>query len=195
MIRVFTREHADAVADLHLKYLTGLLSDLGKYVVRSFYLGAAESPYAIARVYESGGKVTGFVLGSVSSGKLRKEIFRKRILQTLIGTSLGVLRKPKLAQLMWASRKDRDTSYDRGSAELIYIAVDREQRSGGIGRQLVVEFGSELLSAGVNAYELSVDADNVAAISFYERLGFRKTGQYREFGRDHTRLKTTLGPE
>ena len=193
MIKVFTREHVEAVSELHLKYLTGLLSELGSLAVRSFYLGVADSQCAIARVYESEGRVTGFVLGASSAEMLRKEILRRRFVHTVFGIGLGVLRKPRLLRFVFGSRTIQYANYDRTSAELIYLAVDREQRSEGIGKLLVKEFGKELRSSGINGYDLSVDAGNTAAILFYERLGFKRIGRYREYDADHFRLRVTLG--
>lgn len=192
MIKAFAREHVEAVADLHLRYLTGLLRDLGNHAVRSFYLGAADSELTVARVFESEGRVQGFVLGSVEPGRLRKEIVKSHFIQTVLSTSMGVIRRPKLIHSILISRRDRDSNFDPGAAELIYLAVDKGQRSAGVGKQLVEEFGRELQSSGVVAFELSVDADNVAATAFYERLGFQRIGQYREFGTDHFRFRKTL---
>ena len=44
-------------------------------------------------------------------------------------------------------------------------------------------------AAAVTSYELSVDEDNADAALFYEKLGFRVVGRYREFGAVHRRYR------
>jgi ribosomal protein S18 acetylase RimI-like enzyme len=82
--------------------------------------------------------------------------------------------------------------FDPHTAELIYLAVDGNQRSSGIGQQLVEHFSQKLSESGLTAYELSVDADNQDAIKFYDRLGFVEVSRYREFGIDHKRYRMVL---
>ena len=77
-------------------------------------------------------------------------------------------------------------------AELMYLAVDQDERSSGVGQQLVEHFSQKLSDSGVTAYELSVDTDNENAIRFYDRLGFVEVNRYREFGIEHNRYRLEL---
>jgi ribosomal protein S18 acetylase RimI-like enzyme len=61
-----------------------------------------------------------------------------------------------------------------------------------VGRTLVDAFSERMRTAGAPHYDLSVDDDNEAAIAFYERLHFRITGKYREFGKLHRRYRLSL---
>ena len=134
----------------------------------------------------------GFVLGSAHPQKLRREILTHSYFKTLAGIGSGVMRKPSTLRLLLSSLRPGDKDYNSQAAELKYMAVDQNQRSSGIGRQLVEHFSQKLIESGAGAYELSVDADNHQAIGFYERLGFVEVCRYREFGIDHKRYRMEL---
>jgi ribosomal protein S18 acetylase RimI-like enzyme len=87
-----------------------------------------------------------------------------------------------------------DGAYDPQVPELTYLATAEHHRGSGIGRQLVDAFDTAMRERGAPAFELSVDEDNQAAIAFYERLGFRLSGKYREFGIVHRRYRRELNP-
>ena len=97
-----------------------------------------------------------------------------------------------LAPLVGSLRGSGKRDYDRGAAELMYLAVSSETRGRGIGERLVEAFTEEMRNAGVQAYELSVDEGNESAAAFYERLGFVPRGRYREFGRFHRRYRLEI---
>ncbi len=56
--------------------------------------------------------------------------------------------------------------------EIYVIAVDPDFRGRGLGPQLTLAGLEHLSQRGISAALLYVDADNVAAVSMYERLGF-----------------------
>jgi RimJ/RimL family protein N-acetyltransferase len=74
---------------------------------------------------------------------------------------------------------------DRSVPELTYIVASEPGR--GLGRSLLGAFAAGLLERGTKRFELSVDEGNPGAIAFYERTGFRRVGEYEEFGRRHFR--------
>jgi len=140
---------------------------------------------------EEGGLV-GFVLGSANPQHLRREILTNSFFQTILGTCSVVVRKPSTFRLLLSSFFLGNEGFDPRTAELIYLAVDGNQRSSGIGKQLVEHFSQKLSELSVTAYELSVDADNQKAINFYDRLGFVETSRYREFGIHYKRYRLEL---
>ena len=189
------RRHAKAVARLHCASVKGLLSDLGPRAATAFYAGCATARSARAFVGVEEEAVVGFVLGSVSPASIRQESMRENPVATLSGLGLGIVRRP--ATLRWLLRSFRgpdEGNYDARVAELTYIAIAPESRSLGLGGRLVEAFSQAMQEAGASAYELSVDDDNRRAIGFYERLGFRQVGLYREFGTLHRRLRLELSP-
>jgi len=64
-----------------------------------------------------------------------------------------------------------------GEAELLNMAVDREYRRKGLGSKLLAAAANEAAEQQAKRMYLEVRASNLAAISFYERHGFRKNGQ------------------
>jgi ribosomal protein S18 acetylase RimI-like enzyme len=101
----------------------------------------------------------------------------------------AVCRRPRSLQWVidgWRGPRGR---YDEGAPELTYLAVASRRRRGGIGRRLVEAFTVAMTSKGASAYELSVDDDNASAVEFYENLGFRLVGQYRQFDGAHRRYR------
>ena len=185
--------HVDAVARLHSKSLTGLLRDLGPAAIRAFYLGAIKSDYAIAFVVLEQGILQGFVFGSTTPALLKRDILKNSFFETYLSTRLGVLRSPSTLISLWnRTWGSGERSYNAQAAELTYLAVDEETRTAGLGQRLVDGFGQALVERGVSAYELSVDADNGPAISFYHRLGFLRVGEYQEFGIKHLRYRLDL---
>lgn len=183
-------EHVDDVARLHCAELTGLLSKLGFRAARAFYSGCTGSRLAVGFVATEGGEIAGFVLGSSDPGNLRRDVLRRNPAGVATGTLAGLMAHPSAAPwLLRSLRPGGDAAYDRRAAELIYLAVAPGARGGGLGRELVGAFAAALGREGIDAFELSVDEDNPGAIRFYESLGMRRVGLYREFGRLHARYR------
>ena len=63
--------------------------------------------------------------------------------------------------------------YDGHRGWVNYLAVDPEQRRGGLGRALMAEVETRLRALGCPKLNLQVRDDNVAALAFYDRLGFQ----------------------
>ena len=189
----FCREHVAEAARLHCAGLTGLLSRLGLPAARAFYSGCVMSGSAHALVALDGGALLGHVLGSVHPDRLSGDVLRANPFGVLAGVGYGAVRHPSvLPWLVKHRRGPHEGSYDRAGAELTYLAVAPDSRGRGIGRDLVDAFTEAMREAGVSAYELSVDDDNRAAISLYERMAFEPVGRYREFGIMHRRYRLSL---
>jgi ribosomal protein S18 acetylase RimI-like enzyme len=185
--------HIREVARLHCETLTGLLTELGEPAARSFYAGAVRVSSARGLVDVEGGTVRGFVFGSVRPADLKKEIFRRNPFGTAASVLRGSLRKPAAFRFLLKSFKGPDDgAYDSACAELTYLAVAPDSRKSGAGRRLVDAFSAAMRDARVKSYELSVDDDNAGAIRFYETLGFKLVGRYREFGIAHGRYRLEL---
>jgi len=76
------------------------------------------------------------------------------------------------------------------------VAVAPQHRRRGIGTALLSAVTHGLIEEGVEQIHLEVRKGNTAAISFYERMGFRVSSEIRRYyadGEDAWVLKQTLG--
>jgi ribosomal protein S18 acetylase RimI-like enzyme len=195
VVAPFRGEQLGRVAALHCRALPGLLSALGPAATAAFYAGYLSSPRCVAFVDEHEGTVRGFVLGSGEPEGMRRDALRRNGPGILLWTALGALRRPRALRLLaGAAAGPRDGGFDPRAPELTYIAVREDARGTGVGSALLTAFHAALLAQGVRRYELSVEADNEAAVTFYESRGLRRTGTYRQFGTVYRRYSLELPP-
>ena len=71
-------------------------------------------------------------------------------------------------------------------ARLYSIAVDPQQRGGGVARQLLSELERLTVEHGHLFMRLEVAAHNEAAIHLYQRTGYRVFGAYEDYYEDHS---------
>ena len=69
-------------------------------------------------------------------------------------------------------------------ADIHDIEVKTEYRGKGYGAKLMGLFLSEMGSRGVTVVTLEVRVDNVVAISFYEKFGFKRTAVRKGYYQD-----------
>ena len=193
MIEPLGPQHIGAVAALHRATLTGLLTELGTPATEAFYAGCVGTPLAIALVDLQESRLRGFVLGSSHPDVLRRDVLRNNPVGIVSALAVAALSRPAaiLSLITHVRRADHD-SIDLRAPDLTYLAVAPDTRHQGVGGSLVHAFSERIRATGVAAYELSVDDDNTAGIAFYERLGFRLTGRYREFGRPRRRYRLLM---
>ena len=193
MIAAMTKEHLAGVTRLHRANVSGLLQRLGETAILAYYRGAQTSGLAVGHVYLHEGAVAGFVFGSVHPDRLNRAVLRANPIGVLGGIVVGITTAP--SSLVWLLKSlsgPPSGAFDPRIPELTYLATDPAHRGQGIGERLVESFNVSLRGQGVVAYELSVDDDNAAGIGFYEKLGFRPIGRYREFGTEHRRYRIEL---
>lgn len=77
-------------------------------------------------------------------------------------------------------------------AEVLNLAVRAKQRRRGAGTALLAAALKELGSMGANSVYLEVRESNTAAIAFYERHGFAKTGRRKGYYRDPDEAAVTM---
>jgi ribosomal protein S18 acetylase RimI-like enzyme len=95
----------------------------------------------------------------------RKDIARKRRLQRelfLVGLEGGAI----VATVM--------AGYDGHRGWINYLAVDPAQRRKGLGRALMDQAECRLRELGCPKINLQVRRENLEAMAFYERIGFRE---------------------
>jgi len=73
---------------------------------------------------------------------------------------------------------------DRSRAHLISMWTAPTHRRRGVGRMLVNEVAAWAQGRGAEVLQLMVTSRNDAAMRFYERLGFRRTGRIEPYPND-----------
>ncbi len=66
-------------------------------------------------------------------------------------------------------------------AEILSLGVRRDVQGQGIGRRLVKALADALRAEGTGELYLEVAADNDAALTLYQRTGFREVGRRRRY--------------
>ncbi|MCG7844030.1 MAG: GNAT family N-acetyltransferase [Methanomassiliicoccales archaeon] len=72
-------------------------------------------------------------------------------------------------------------------ARILMLSVNRLYRNGGLGTLLTQEFFRECAKRGIRQISLEVRVSNLAAMKFYQRLGFfnvRRASRYYSDGED-----------
>jgi len=73
-----------------------------------------------------------------------------------------------------------------GQAEILNLAVDRDYRRAGLGDALLNRAREEFQRLQVDTVFLEVRESNLAAIRFYEKHGFAKSGERKHYYREPT---------
>lgn len=66
-------------------------------------------------------------------------------------------------------------------ADILNVAVVKELRGRGIGKQLMARLISEAKACGANTLTLEVDEQNAAAVSLYAGFGFKRAGVRKRY--------------
>jgi ribosomal-protein-alanine acetyltransferase len=80
-----------------------------------------------------------------------------------------------------------------GEVELLNMAVDAEHRRKGLGSKLLAAAAQEAEARQASRIYLEVRESNQAGISFYERHGFRKSGQRTGYYQNPTENAVLMG--
>jgi len=179
MICDMEERHAAVVAELHCRYLSGLLADLGKNVAKIFYEVASASEKGFGYVYMEDGRVLGFVFATVDHPGLYREVIRRGNVRLLSSAFFALLRNPRLIKEAISHLR---SGHRPSSPELSYIAVEERERGRGIGGALIERLNEGFRRRDIHYYELSVDRDNRIARKFYEDRSFVLRYEFSECG-------------
>ncbi len=165
---------AAAVAALHQAHLAGLLHDLGPAVAARFYRQALALPETVALVV--GEPAQGYVFGTTEADQFYRRVLRRSPWSLVPSVALRLLGRPGLWRSVLAPTRPA------AGPELLFVALAPELRGAGHGGRLLRAFETELVRRGCAGYELSVEADNAAAIAVYEHLGLELLAEFSEYG-------------
>lgn len=173
-IRKMEPADVDAVARLHCESLPAdFLPSLGqRFLARTYYPQMLANPFAEVIVSEVEGRLVGFVNVAADPDRYLGRVIRQRPLAVLFCAVRLLFRDPRRlmeAVLISVARKPQLSS----TGEIAFIAVDRESRGLGLGKQLVDAaeryFSSNQLTHG---YTKTL-ASNDHVIAMYRQRGAR----------------------
>lgn len=198
-IRPAGRAEVVATARLHERALPdGFFARLGAAFLARYHASFLASPRARLLVAERGGRVVGFLAGTVDNAAHYRTVLRRRPVVGLVLAGLGsLLTRPRLAVEFLRTRVGRygravarqltgvrteAEAADPGDpvpvAVLTHVAVHEDARGSGAGRALVETFTEEVAEHGAAEVRLVTAVDR-GGPRFYRRLGWRSRGRRR----------------
>jgi len=186
MLRTAKLSDVGRLAELHSSELsTDFLPSLGMPFLVLLYTKLIKSPNIYILVFESTGRVEGFIVGGSNFDKTFKNILSENIIQFSIVITPHVLKKPqiikKIIETMFYTQKFGSRA---SSAELVVLAVSKRFQRIGLGRKLVNILERKLKGIGISKYRVSVNAGNAVANSFYKALSFVEYNKFELYGKE-----------
>ena len=176
------------LAVLHQSVMRTLLSDLGTSMVLRYYQVALNdsSVVGICAISPSG-EMLGWALGSPHPGKINSHLRTPFVWFFSQMLRLALTRPLILWQLIFSVlRSSVQTNIESGAIELTFIGVAVDKRNQGLGRELLNAFMETSRSLGYRSVILSVEREDVPAITLYEKAGFKiiqsfSEGRYKRY--------------
>lgn len=174
----------------------GLFPSLGPRFLRCYLRTFTSSPTAVALVAELDGAVAGFLVGVLDEPTHYRGVVRQHGLRLAAMGLTALAVRPRVA-LRFArtrmrryvgglgrlARADRSVGARVSAARpadaiLTHVAVAAEARSARVGSALVVRFTELARGRGAAAARLVTRSGEAGAGPFYERLGWRRGGEF-----------------
>ena len=168
------------LARLHQRAMHSLLTDLGLPLIEQYYqIARADASVIGLCALGADGNPLGWAIGSPNPNQ-----FNGRLREAPGWFALLMLRalfmNPKLIWQILVSARSMSVAMKKGAVELTYIGVDSSVRKQGLGRELLRAFIEAAREKKYKSIELSVEADNSAAIAMYTRAGFIVIASFKE---------------
>lgn len=190
-VRAMNLSDVAGVAEVHQKAFPNyFLTKLGLDVLQAFYSEFIIQSVGFASVALEQGKPIGFVVGTISSSELYDRFYKKNFLlvarnvvRCLITDSfirqhfrsrLLHVQKAIMAKLMRTQKSTTKSGPSRVQARLLSIGITSEARGTGSAEKMTKHFLQQLQKASIKEVGLSVFRDNIRAISFYEKTGWKR---------------------
>ena len=174
IIKVPSPGESDKIANLHLQSLKdGLLYRLGKDVLKIFYNELFSDKDSFIFADYTNGKIAGIAASSLDIDRIFSNIKRKNIFKMAYRILLHSLKSPSIPFRLLLSKYSTNIK-----PELVFLFVNPKKRGKKIGEKLVKATSEEFKRRKIKEYKITILASNSQGINFYERLGFKKAGQY-----------------
>ena len=190
-LRTIRKEDVSIISDIHIKaFQSSLLTKLGFRVVSKYYLWQLlnENEVYPMLVENENNEILGYCFGGVFKAALvgfimhNKFIILKSILlkPSIVFNWSNIIKIKDaiftilLKKLLPLKHKNLENNEKIQYFGILAIAITPEFKRQGIGKLLIDDFESTAKKKGFNNLRLSVDVENLAAINFYEKLGWEK---------------------
>jgi ribosomal protein S18 acetylase RimI-like enzyme len=176
MIRFANQDDLPAVIAIHSVSLENdLLPKLGKKTMQAYYTMLLKDHFII--VYEEGNWISGFLALTVGSKENKKFFF-----QNLKLFLVKFIQHPNLLmETIWMAFSSRHIPYKY--PEISFIAIDRPNRSLGIGSTLISFACRFLLNNGFKYLQVRTDSGNPIVNQFYKKNKFVQVSTEKRFNR------------
>lgn len=197
-IQPISPAHAPQVAKIHQASQEGtFLTALGLDFLTLLYEAMSQSEHTLGWVcLSSAGEVVGFIVGTVDTGAMFKEVVRRRPVRL---TWLVLRRAVSRPQLLWQALKTlaypQQSDSTAPKSELLAMALAPGWRGQGWGSQLIEHLRKGLQAENQTAVLVTVDGQNSGAQRFYQRHGFTLLYETEMYGRKMRHFVLSLGPK
>lgn len=193
-ICVLEKKYASDIAAIHAHSLSGdFLPSLGVSFLTELYKSILELKLGFGFVAYDKKTIQGFVLATTDMQKMFKQVFLKRALHLGLKILPVIIKNPaKILKILETFTYSDKESKTKTKAELIVIAVDREFRNQNIGSSLCLTLNKEFVKQKVKEYKVTVNSNNLGAIKFYKRCGFKFAYHFSLYNREWSLLTKKL---
>jgi ribosomal protein S18 acetylase RimI-like enzyme len=189
-----TDDEIQRLAALHHSVMHTLLSDLGiPFVSRYYQIAKADSQVIGLCERSASGHILGWAMGSPHPDRINAQLR-----SPLIWFALQVFRvmaaRPRVLWQLISSVLSASSQAELKSdaVELTYIGVAPDQRGRGLGKKLLSAFIEASRSKGYHSVILSVEKENLPAVSLYEKAGFKIVKTFSEGRYQRHRMELML---
>jgi ribosomal protein S18 acetylase RimI-like enzyme len=188
IIRLAIKNDAGQIADIHRKeIINGFLSGLGDKFLEKIYSALIEFDMSFCVVAEEGGRVIGFIAGTVELNGFYYYFLLKYFLTSIFFLMPQIFKFQKIkkiVEVLFYPKKEKGMP----GAELLTMAIRNEFQGQGIAGRMLEKFIFEMKSKGVGSFKVVVGGNLAPAIKFYEKSGFRFVRNINIHGEEPSRI-------
>jgi ribosomal protein S18 acetylase RimI-like enzyme len=209
MVRAYRYDDVNAISQLHKQsILNGFLSKANMRFLNRLYRSIGSSRWSKIFVAENNqARICGYIAGTMDTKRMYRFITVRQ------GLTLLLLLLPQITTIRfiknaaetffypishtfrfflpkdgWVEKRNMIGQTQKISAELLAIAVEKDSRSKGLGRELVKEFEKYIKSKNISAYKVVTEGKNDATNHFYSSCGFQLHRQFIHHGNEMNEL-------
>ncbi|SRR6266498_838935 len=185
-LRSISQNDLDSIVEIHLNAFSDrALAGLGREAVRRYYEWQLQGPHeAIALGIYQDEKLAGFCFGGVFHGSLSGYLQRNKwFLTWRVLTHPWLITAPFFRErisLAWNVLTHHSNSaisqrvIPKKSFGILAIAIDSQIQGAGLGKRLMAETEKIAIGRDFSHMHLTVDINNIQAITFYQNLKWQK---------------------